>query len=136
MRGIATEKRKIRRKLGSLEPSHMAVIMADWQRLVAEGLQSEKDLAALALDRSHDARVRRIACWFMGRALLKRLAEPALVRLAADTRELALLRCEAIHSLGIIKSRKGLPLLEKLALGEQDLQVRTSSMYALGKVYP
>jgi HEAT repeat protein len=124
--------RELRRKFRSFPVDRLSEVIRDSRHLAANGVESENDLTLAALNRSLDLELRQAACWFLARLLPKRAAEPVLLELATATNEASLLRCEAVQSLGLIKSRRALQILLDLALKETDRQLRESSVYSIG----
>jgi HEAT repeat protein len=127
---IGDLQRRLQRRFGSTPAAQYEFIARDFQKLVDNGLKSGHDLSAMALDAALDPAIRSIACWFLARLMPRRVSTPTLMTRLAESP--TRVRAEAIHSLGIIKSKQALPILVDLALYAPVTMVRESSIYALG----
>lgn len=100
------------------------------EHLAVLGVQTEADLSSLALDPSAEISARITASWLLARCCPKRASIPVLLRLLDHGP--AQLRAEAARSLGLIKARRALPSLLRLARQGGEPILRESGLEALG----
>jgi HEAT repeat protein len=126
-------KTKLQSVVEQLAPDDRALTEQGLEALLQAGGDSFEGFFAVLRDPSAGTNVRQTACWFLGRLGNKRQAVPALLGLLLDHEADPGVRGEAARSLALLRSKRSLqPLIA--ALGDTEVEVRTSAAYALGSL--
>jgi len=98
-------------------------------QLLSSGVDSLESLITILKDQAVEDDIRLTVCWILGQLGYKRAAIPLLEVFSGQNRSLSL---EAAKSLGMLKSKRAVPvLIEELIKGD-NVDKRTASAYALG----